>query len=34
VQPAWDEPTPEVPPGAARKPAVKNQFSCDDPTAE
>jgi hypothetical protein len=33
VQPAWDGPTPEAPPEAARKPVAANQFSCDDPTA-
>jgi hypothetical protein len=33
VQSDWDKPTPEAPAGAAPKPAAKNPFSCDDPTA-
>ena len=32
VQSEWDKPTPEAP--AVPKPAAKNPFSCDDPTAE
>ena len=34
VKRAWDAPTPEAPPDPAPKPAAKNLFSCDDPTAE
>jgi hypothetical protein len=38
VQSEWDAPTPEAPSTATDKsaanPAVKNPFSCDDPTAE
>jgi hypothetical protein len=34
VQPEWDQPTPEAPAKIAPKPMAKNQFSCDDPTAE
>jgi hypothetical protein len=34
VQAEWDSPTPEAPSRTAPKPAVKNPFSCDDPTAE
>jgi len=34
VQSEWDSPTPEAPATAAPKPAAKNPFSCDDPTAE
>jgi hypothetical protein len=38
VQSAWDRPTPEAPANAAAnnvapKPADKNPFSCDDPSA-
>ena len=34
VKRAWDAATPEAPPDPAPKPAAKNPFSCDDPTAE
>jgi hypothetical protein len=39
VKREWDAPTPEAPAealskSAAPKPAEKNPFSCDDPTAE
>jgi len=34
VQAEWDSPTPEAPSQSAPKPADKNPFSCDDPTAE
>jgi hypothetical protein len=37
-QAEWDSPTPEAPAQTpaktATRPAVKNPFSCDDPTAE
>ncbi|HXQ83736.1 MAG TPA: hypothetical protein VN769_06680 [Xanthobacteraceae bacterium] len=33
VQSDWDKPTPEAPVETAPKPAAKNPFSCDDPTA-
>ncbi len=33
-QSEWDSPTPEAPSRPSRKPAAKNPFSCDDPTAE
>jgi len=34
AQPEWDGPTPEAPAKPSAKPAAKNPFSCDDPTAE
>lgn len=34
MQADWDQPTPEAPPKTAPRPAVKNPFTCDDPTAE
>lgn len=34
VQAEWDSPTPEAPAKTVPKPAAKNPFSCDDPTAE
>jgi hypothetical protein len=34
VQAEWDRPTPEASSQTAPKPAGKNPFSCDDPTAE
>ncbi len=33
VQSEWDSPTSEAPSEPAPKPAAKNPFSCDDPTA-
>ena len=33
MQREWDAPTPEAPAADVPKPAAKNPFSCDDPTA-